>query len=198
MVQEEDPVQRVSQGFQSHVPAGRFQLAFPYRNAMPPHHSQFLLHPLVPLLITYYLCMPVLCSRLGHHKQPAPLVSMPEAPVHKDARPVFPQHYVRFPGQSRMVEPISKAMSPQEFPHQHFRLRILALYRSHAPVPLFRSQFVHSGMGECYFLGEGGGKFEGRGNSLSSCFFIFIFEVLEVEVYLKNVALDLVFLAFYR
>jgi hypothetical protein len=53
-------------------------------------------------------------------------------------------------------------------------------------------------MGECYFLGAGGGKFEGRGNSLSSCFFIFIFEVLEVEVYLKNVALDLVFLAFYR
>lgn len=152
MVQQEDLVQRVSQGFQSHVPAGRLQLAFPYRNAMPPHVCQFLLHPLVPLLITYYLCMPVLGSRLGHYKQPAPLVPMPEAPVHKDARPVFPQHYVRFPRQSRMVEPISKATTPQEFAHQHFRLRILSLYRSHAPVPLFRSQFVHSAMGECFSL----------------------------------------------
>ena len=114
---------------------------------MPPHHSQFLLHPLVPFLVTYYLCMPVIGSRLGHHKQPAPLVPMPEAPVHKDACPVFPQHYVRFPRQSRMVEPISEATTPQEFAHQHFRLRVLALYRSHAPVPLFRSQFVHSGIG---------------------------------------------------
>lgn len=113
----------------------------PYCNAMPPHHSQFLLHPLVPFLVAYYLCIPVLGSRLGHHKQPAPLVPMPEAPVHKDACPVFPQHYVRFPRQSRMVKPISKATSPQEFPHQHFRLRVLALYRSHAP--WFRSQFVH-------------------------------------------------------
>ena len=147
MVQEEDPVKRVSQGFQGHVPAGRFQLAFPYRNAMPPHACQFLLHPLVPLLVAYYLCMPVLGSRLRHHEQPAPLMPMPEAPVHKDARPVFPQHYVRFPRQSRMVKPISKATTPQEFPHQHFRLRILSLYRSHAPVPLFRSQFVHSAIG---------------------------------------------------
>ena len=147
MVQEEDPVQRVSQGFQCPLPAGRFQLAFPYRNAMPPHHSQFPLHPLVPLLVAYYLCMPVLCSRLRHHEQPAPIVPMPEAPVHKDACPVFPQHYVRFPRQSRMVEPISETTTPQEFAHQHFWLRILSLYRSHAPVPLFRSQFVHSGIG---------------------------------------------------
>ena len=114
---------------------------------MPPHACQFLLHPLVPLLVAYYLCMPVIGSRLGHHKQPAPLMPMPEAPVHKDARPVFPQHNVRFPRQSRMVKPISKATSPQEFPHQHFWLRILSLYRSHAPVPLFRSKFVHSAMG---------------------------------------------------
>ena len=119
---------------------------------MPPHACQFLLHPLVPLLVAYYLCMPVIGSRLGHHKQPAPLMPMPEAPVHKDARPVFPQHYVRFPRQSRMVKPISKATTPQEFPHQHFRLRILSLYRSHAPVPLFWSQFVHSGMGEWFSL----------------------------------------------
>ena len=90
MVQQEDLVQRVSQGFQCPLHDGRFQLAFPYRNAMPPHACQFLLHPLVPLLVAYYLCMPVLCSRLGHHEQPAPLVPMPEAPVHKDARPVFP------------------------------------------------------------------------------------------------------------
>jgi hypothetical protein len=51
-----------------------------------------------------------------------------------------------------MVKPISKATTPQEFPHQHFRLRVFSIYRSHAPVPLFRSQFVHSGMGECFSL----------------------------------------------
>ena len=32
------------------------------------------------------------------------------------------------------------------------QFRILSLYRSHAPVPLFRSQFVHSAMGVVVFL----------------------------------------------
>lgn len=71
------------------------------------------------------------------------VVSMPEAPVHEDARPVFPHHDVGLSWQSRMIQPVPEAMSPQPFAHHHFRFRVLAVDGCHVRVPLLRGEFVH-------------------------------------------------------
>ena len=68
---------------------------------------------------------------------------MPEAPIHEDASPIFPQHQVRMARQSPMVQPISESPTPQPPTHNHFRLRILRMNRCHILVPLLGRVVVH-------------------------------------------------------
>ena len=70
-------------------------------------------------------------------------MSMPEAPIHKDARPVFPQHQVRMPRQSFMVQPISESSLPQATSHNHLRLRVLRLDSRHVGMSLLCGESVH-------------------------------------------------------
>ena len=121
-----------------------FQLALPYRDAMPPHLCQLPLLLLVPLLVPLNLCHPELPVRLRNLTALRTLnvycflfigycniVSMPEAPIHKDARPVFPQHQVRMSWQPLMVQPVSESPLPQATSHNDLRLRILRVDSRH-------------------------------------------------------------------
>ena len=59
------------------------------------------------------------------------MVSVPEAPIHEYARPVLSHNDVWLPWQSRVVQPIAVAMTPQPFAHNHFRLCVLAVNGCH-------------------------------------------------------------------
>lgn len=42
-----------------------------------------------------------------------------------------------------VVQPVPESAAEQELPYQHFRFRVLALYRGHTTVALFFGHFVH-------------------------------------------------------
>ena len=44
---------------------------------------------------------------------------------------------------SWVVQPVTKATTEQELPHQQFWFGVLAFYRCHATMSLFFRQFVH-------------------------------------------------------
>ena len=83
-------------------------------------------------------------------------MSMPEAPIHEDASPIFPQHQVRMSRQSPMVQPIAETPTPQPPPHNHFRLRILRFDSRHILVPLLGREVVHNTIinRKLYYLGK--------------------------------------------
>ncbi len=112
------------------------QLTFPYRDAVPSHAHQPLLFLLVTLLVTGNLPHPEICVGLRHGIVPASLVTVPETAIHEDARTVLAEHNVRMPRQSCIIHTIAEALCPQEPPHHHLRLRILALDGSHIIMPL--------------------------------------------------------------
>jgi len=64
------------------------------------------------------------------------VVSMPEAAVYEDTRPVLPHHNIRLPRQPWMIQSIAESMSPQPTTHHHLRLRVLAVDGSHISVAL--------------------------------------------------------------
>ena len=160
MVLQEYPVERERQRFQRLLPHLRFQFTFPNGDAVPAHRSQLMLHSRVPLLIPPNLCHPEVTVRLRNLAAlrivnffaplafwrggggEAHIVSMPETPVHKDARPVFSHHDVRLPRQSRMIQPIPIPMSPQPTAHHHLRLRVLAVDGCHVSVTLLGRQTI--------------------------------------------------------
>jgi len=71
------------------------------------------------------------------------VVSVPEASIHKDARPVLSQHNVGLPRQSLMIQPIPIPMSPQPTAHHHLRLRVFASDGSHVVVALQWGVAIH-------------------------------------------------------
>ena len=71
------------------------------------------------------------------------MVSVPEATIHEDARPVLPHHDIRMPRQSSMIQPVSEPPLPEPPAHNHLRLRILTTDRSHVLMPLCRGELVH-------------------------------------------------------
>ena len=68
---------------------------------------------------------------------------MPEAPIHKDARPIFPHYDIRLSRQPRMVQPVAEPLSPQPFSDYHLRLRVLAVDGRHIRMPLLLREWVH-------------------------------------------------------
>ena len=161
MVLQPDMVQRKGNSVQRLLPLRGLQFALPYRDAVPPHLRQPSLLLSVPLLVSSYLRHPELPVRLrnltarGIGKYvftplslwrgvggEAPM-TMPEAPVHKDARPVLSQHQVGMSRQPLMVQPIPESPLPQPTPHNHLRLRVLRLDSRHVIIPLLRAKMVH-------------------------------------------------------
>ena len=72
----------------------------------------------------------------------APLMTMPEASIHEDARMVFAQYDVWVSRQPRVIHPVPEPSAPQVFPHHHLRLRILAPNGRHILVALLYGQMV--------------------------------------------------------
>jgi hypothetical protein len=71
------------------------------------------------------------------------VVSVPEASVHENARPVFPQHDIWLSRQSRMVQSVSETVTPQKTPHHHLWFGVLAMYGGHVFMSLLWRKFVH-------------------------------------------------------
>ena len=154
MVLQPDAVQCKSDRLQCLFPPARLQFALPHRDAVPAHFGQFPLFLLVSLLVSVNLVHPELTVRLWNFAAlrtlqaysplalwrgvggEATLVSMPETPIHKDARPVFPQHQIRMSRQPFVVQSESEASTPQSTTHYHLRLRILRLDSRHVFVAL--------------------------------------------------------------
>ena len=154
-------VQGIGERFHRLFPFLWFQLALPYRDAVPPHGCQPLLVLYIPFLVPANLVHPELPVRLRNLTAlrigkyvftplalwrgvggEAPM-SMPEAPVHKDARAILPQYQIRMPWQSLMVQSVSESPLPQSTAHNHLRLRILPSDRRHVCVSLLWSEFIH-------------------------------------------------------
>lgn len=121
MVLEENPIERVCQWFQRLFPCLRLQFTLPYRDTVPSHWSELMLHLSVALLVPPNLCYPEVTIRLRNLATPGifnlysmqlHIVSMPKTPIYKDASPIFPHHDIRLPWQSWMVQPIAEPMSP--------------------------------------------------------------------------------------
>ena len=143
-------VQRERNRVQSPFAFRRLQFALPYRDAMPTHFCQFeLLFPvtfLVPADLRYpevTIRIRNLATRRTIHRVWRHKMSMPEASIYKDARPIFPQHQVRMPGQSFVVQPIAESSFPKTTPHNHLRLRVLRPNSRHVPMALLCGELVH-------------------------------------------------------
>lgn len=128
MVIEKNAVERKSQRLQSPFPDSRLQLAFPYCDAMPSHRGKLALVFYVTITVAFYLSFPEFSVAFWNHIISASFMSMPEASVHEDARPVFAKHDVRMTGETWMVQPIAKPSAEQEFPYHDFRFGVLSPY----------------------------------------------------------------------
>lgn len=100
MVIEKNAVERKSQRLQSPFLDSRLQLAFPYCDAMPFHRGKLALVFYVTITVAFYLSFPEFSVAFWNHIISASFVSMPEASVHEDARPVFAKHDVRMTGET--------------------------------------------------------------------------------------------------
>ena len=109
-----------------------------------------MLHPLIAFSVPLHLPLPELSIGLRQYIVFASLMPVPEASIDKDARPVSPQHDVRFPRQSLVIEPISEPMTPEILTHYNFRLRARSPYRCHVLMSLLWGHNV--GESRCYIL----------------------------------------------
>ena len=132
-------VQRKGERLQRLLPYRRLQFTFPYHDGMPSHFSQPVQHLMVPLPIPPDLLHPESGVRFRHHIIFAPLMSVPEAPVHQNTGAILPQHDIRLARQPRMIEPIPESPTPQKFPDKNLRLVSLPLI---AAILLWRCSMV--------------------------------------------------------
>ncbi len=144
VILQPDAVQGKCYRIQGFFTPSRRQLAFPYRNGVPPHSSQFLFLFLVPFFVPSDLRHPEVPVGLGDlttgrvldgqwfmvRSQHYPM-SMPEASVNKDTGPVFPQDQVGVSRQPFVVQSVSESPFPQPTAHNHLGLRILSPDGSH-------------------------------------------------------------------
>ena len=71
------------------------------------------------------------------------VVSVPKAAVYEDACPVFPQHKVRMPWQTFVIQPVSESPAPQALSHNKFRLRVLRPDFAHGFAAFFWRDGIH-------------------------------------------------------
>lgn len=70
-------------------------------------------------------------------------MSVPEAPVDKDAGAIFAEDDVGFSRQTFTVDAIAKSFAPQPFAHDDFRLRVFRPDCRHVVVTLLGRENVH-------------------------------------------------------
>lgn len=97
----------------------------------------------IPGPVALYFCLPEVHVAFGEDVISATFMTVPEATVYEDDGPVLAEDEVGMTGQTRMIEPVAKAMAEQELPDHQLRFGVLAPYRRHATVPLFFREFVH-------------------------------------------------------
>ncbi len=136
-------VKRTFQRLQSMLTYFGLKLTLPNGNAVPPHGCQLTLFLQIALTVSFNFTTPELHIGLRKNIIPTPLVSVPEASVHKNHSLVFAQYNIWMPGKPRMVYPVSESATKQELPYNQFGLGILPFYRRHAMMPLFLCKFIH-------------------------------------------------------
>ena len=119
------------------------ELAFPDGHHVPAHLRQFMLHLNVSLFVPFYLMPPKLHVGLRQAILVAPFMSMPKAPIHKDASAIFAKHNIGSAWQTAIIDTETEAAGEEKPPHHHLRLRILRMNRSHDFAALFCCQSVH-------------------------------------------------------
>lgn len=102
------------------------KLALPDDKRPPARLIQRLDYSLVSCSICQELGLPEIRPRFGQHRESAPRVMMPEAPMYKDTGPQPRQYNVGFSRQILAMQPVTIAVGMQKPAHQHFRLRVLA------------------------------------------------------------------------
>lgn len=124
---QSSPKGKLSQSLQQPLQYGRgsAKLALPDDKRPPARLIQRLDHSLVSCSICQELGLPELRPRFGQHRESAPRVMMPEAPMYKDTDPQPRQYNVGFSRQILAMQPVTIAVGMQKPAHQHFRLRVL-------------------------------------------------------------------------
>lgn len=107
------------------------KLALPDDKRPPARLIQRLDYSLVSCSICQELGLPEIRPRFGQHRESAPRVMMPEAPMYKDTGPQPRQYNVRSSRQILAMQPVTIAVGMQKPAHQHFRLRVLASNSRH-------------------------------------------------------------------
>ena len=116
MILQPDMVQGERYRVQRLFPLRRLQLALPYRDAMPPHFSQFTLFLLITLLVPANLRHPeltigswnlaargVLNYALCIMNYALNIVSMPKTPVYENTCAILTKHQVRMSRQAFVI-----------------------------------------------------------------------------------------------
>lgn len=92
--------------------------------------------------ITLYLLFPELDIGLWQTEILATLMTMPKATVDENDSLVFWQNNIRGSRQFSDLNTETQTTREKILPHNHLRLRILPLNRSHIPTPLFSRFYV--------------------------------------------------------
>ena len=102
-----------------------FQLAFPYDDDKPALSLHLPPNLLVALLVPGDLGGPEVRVGLGNSIVGAAFVSMPEAAVNEDDRPVLRQDDIGGSGETFVVQTVSKAQMPKRMTQTEFRAGIV-------------------------------------------------------------------------
>lgn len=118
------------------------QLAFPNGENTPSGLAKGAAHLCITLPIAFTFGLPEVGVCDWCHASKTTPVHMPEASMHKDCLPQPRQNNVRFSGETGDMQPITKPHSVDHASHMAFRVGVLAPYSCHAPMPLFRCQYI--------------------------------------------------------
>ena len=118
------------------------QFALPHDDDAPAFRFQLAPHFLVPLLVPAHLRRPELRVGLGNRIILAPFVSMPEASVDENGRPVSRQDDIRAPRQPLVVDAIAESQPPKGITQTQLRLGGGGVDLRHDVVSLFGGEDV--------------------------------------------------------
>ena len=131
MVIEEYAVEGEGKASERLISMRVFELALPYRDAVPTHLCQLPLLFAVALHVSIYLLPPKIGVGLRKLKIFASFVAVPKATIDKDAGAVLPQHQVGMTWEARVVETVAEAMRPEIVTDYYLRTCALGSNRGH-------------------------------------------------------------------
>ena len=130
------------------------QLALPYDKHPPTVAPKLADMLLVIGHVAGEFFAPELPVGLGRRGDLASSVSMPEAAMNKDDRPMPGQDDVGLAGQRTIMKPEPEAGLVQQGPHDEFRLGVLALDQGHATTAFFFCKNIHHRNTIGYFISQ--------------------------------------------